>query len=119
MANEISLTGTLAISPSGKRSRSISLSTLITMSGSNYIERSQSIGTTAEALDLGEIGTPGLIYIKNLDSSNYVTVQDGSGGTAVVKILPGDEAVFMLGTTSPYMKANSAACIVEYTIAEA
>jgi hypothetical protein len=119
MANEISLTGTLAISPSGKRSRSISLNTLITMSGSNYIERSQSIGTTAEALDLGEIGTPGLIYIKNLDATNYVTIQDGANGTPVTKVLPGDESVFMLATTAPYAKANSAACVIEYTIAEA
>jgi hypothetical protein len=119
MANEISLTGTLTISPSGKRSRSITLSTLVTMSGANYIERSQSIGTSAEALDLGEIGTPGMLYMKNLDATNYVTIQDGANGTAVAKILPGDEAVFMLGTTAPYAKANSAACIVEYTIAEA
>lgn len=119
MANEVSLAGSLTISPPGRRSRTLTVSTLITMAGTNYIERSQSIGTSAESLDLGEIGTPGMMYAKNCDATNFITIQDGANGTPVVKILPGDEAVFYLGTTTPFAKANNATCVMEYAIAEA
>lgn len=119
MADELTVITGLLFSKGGLESQMDALRQTLDVSGSHYIRRSQSIGTSAEALDIGEITTCGYIAIHNKDATNFVEIRDGSGGADVVKLLAGETAVFRLATSTPYAIANTAACIVDYLLVEA
>jgi hypothetical protein len=72
-----------------------------------------SIGTTEETVAFSELGTEGWLVMRNLDPTNYV--QWGFATTAYGgRISPGGFAVFeMEPSVTLYMKANSAACLVQ------
>lgn len=80
-----------------------------------------SIATSATAI-AGLPGTPGLIFVQNLDTTNYLRV--GVDGTNwVVKLYPYSYttpglswAVFPLAGTTLYGIANSAACQMNYAV---
>jgi hypothetical protein len=76
-----------------------------------------SIGTTAEALDISDVTTIELIVIKNMDSTNYVELDCNYSASfsADIKLEAGKSAVFKPSGTV-YAKANSAACKVEYIV---
>lgn len=125
MANELSLTivmeylkGSRSLSTIGKGFAGI----LRDVTGTDFNWRSQIIGSSAELLGLGEIGTPGYIAIKNIEgtnTSNYVEIRDGSGGADVVKLLNGDIALFRLATSTPYAISDGNSCEVIYAVIEA
>jgi hypothetical protein len=73
-----------------------------------------SIGTTEESVTYPELTTPGVCYIKNLDTTNYV--QWGTATTVYSGRLLGTDipACFRLdnAATTLYLKANTAACKV-------
>lgn len=118
MANEITLSIALSFLKGGRKAEMLSLGQLLTMTGTDYVLGTQTIGTSAEAIAKNDIGTCGLIGIKNLDATNYVTIRDGSGGADVVKVKPGEVQVFRLATNSPYAIANSAPVEIEYLLIE-
>lgn len=118
MASELTATCNFRYSKNGvELARNISA--VVDISG-NYINYAvQNIGTTEEALVLNDVtfGTAGYILVKNLDSTNYVTL--GRLVTAVyqpfTKLKAGEVALFRLDQTSaPYAKANASACNLEY-----
>lgn len=84
-----------------------------TLASYNY----DSIGTTAEALDISDISTVEFIIIKNLDSTNYVELDCNysTSFSADTKIKAGKTTIFM-PSGIVYAKANSAACLVEYIV---
>lgn len=90
---------------------------LVTVSGDNPVENTQSVGTSAEALVLGDVGTCGYFMAKNLDATNYVEIfPDNAGSAASAKLKAGEVALFRLGTSTPYAKANTASCRLQYRI---
>ena len=119
MANELTINASLAFSKGG-RSVSTSVSALkLDVSGTDHIKLSQTIGTSAEAIDLGDITTPGYCLVKNLDDTNFVELRDGASGDDLVKVRAGGVALFELATTTPFGIADTAACECEITIIEA
>lgn len=111
MANETQLTGTLSNTKSGvTMTGTVALS--ITQSGTNSISSIQNIGTTTEALVLGDVTTIGYLMVKNLDATNYVELDLNTpvAGTAFCKILPGEACIIPTRQTTIYGKANTAAC---------
>ena len=80
----------------------------------------QSIGTTAEALDVGDVSSNGRLFLRNLDATNYVTFGPDDGGT--MKTLGrlkagGDIAEFRLNSgVTIKLQANTAACNVQYEL---
>lgn len=73
-----------------------------------------SVATSATALTVP--ASPGLVFIKNLDATNYVEV-GGNTDTDTIKLSPGYPwAIFALKGTTLYAKANTAACNVAYRI---
>lgn len=83
------------------------------MSGS-YIEAGiQNVGTAYEALDVGDVTTPGSCLFQNLDSTNFVEIgrEIAAAFQAFAKIEPGEFA----GPIKPasgvtwYVKADTAA----------
>lgn len=91
-----------------------------TMSGTNYVKGTQSIGTTAELLGKGEIGTPGFLIVKNLDATNYVEFEKATFSTTAgtVKLKAGESACFRVASSTIYACANTAACVVSYLLIE-
>lgn len=119
MANEISFTHTLSFAKGNVASIGRTRTATPTVSGAKYISNVQNIGTTAEAIDIGDIGTPGWAWFRNLDATNFVTIRIGASGADLAKLLPGESASFRLAASNPYAIADSGACNVEYLIVEA
>jgi len=119
MANEITASAALSFlkSPAAKVSMA-SASQSFDVAGAYSIRNVQLIGTSAEALMLGEVGTPGWFYIKNLDTGNYIEILTGVAGSAFLKLKPGEFALGRFGCAAPAAKANTADCKIEYLIIE-
>jgi len=78
----------------------------------------QNIGTTEEALDLGDVTVPGIAIFENLDDTNYVEIGSKPAATfyPLVKVKPGEKYILRLGVTAPFAKADTAAVELDYRI---
>jgi hypothetical protein len=77
--------------------------------GDNAIYNIQDVGTSAEAILLGDV-LPGFVHFKNLDTTNFVTIGNDNAVTTVVsKLLPGECMTLRTTTATWYAKADSAA----------
>lgn len=94
------------------------LSVTVDMSGTDGAHHTQTIGTSAEALDIGDITACGLLLIVNRDETNYVTLRMGAAGADVVKLKPGEPALLRLAANTPYALADTSPCVVEYLLLE-
>ncbi|AMV34324.1 hypothetical protein VN12_19520 [Pirellula sp. SH-Sr6A] len=83
------------------------------------ISNTQTVGTTHEALVLGDVTNCGAAYFVNTDPTNYVDIGVDVGGTfyGLIRLMPGDFAFApRLATNAPYAKANTASVSLDYTI---
>lgn len=112
MANEISASASLS---ANKNSISVSnsFSRSADMAGSELILSVQSIGTTAEAVALGDVSTIGFLMIKNMDETNFVEIDSANTFDKFPqKLLAGDFILLKPQTTTIYAKANTSACSI-------
>jgi len=115
MANELTLTAALGYAKGTFTNLTRSFTNVSRdVAGSNPIYNVQAVGTSAEALLVGDVGTAGYILLRNLDATNFVEVRDGAGGADVVKLKPGDIAMFRLATSTPFVIADTAGINLEY-----
>ncbi len=107
----------------------------IDVTGNALIQNVQNVGTTAEALVVGDLafdtngstgdGTIGWGVFKNLDTTNYIQI--GHTGVAadkdyLVQLLAGETCAFRLNAfqmTSIKVIADTAACDLQYLLIEA
>ena len=90
----------------------------VDVTGDAFTHEVQSVGTDEEELPQGaNLGTPGYIFIKNMDSTNYVEF-GSTTGVYDLKLQAGESSVYRHNSATLYGKANSAACLVEYIIIE-
>ena len=110
MANEITLTAALSVVKSGVSISGQVNSKSITQAGDQSLGNVQIIGTSTEALTLGDVVTIGYLYLKNLDSTNFVEFDLNTpvAGTAFCKLLAGEAAVIPTRQTTIYAKADTA-----------
>ena len=74
----------------------------------------QAIGTTEEQLAVGDLTTYGWLYLRNLNATNYVQV-GFSTGVYGIRLEPGEPAIFRTEPAADvFLKANTAACNVQY-----
>lgn len=90
----------------------------ITVAGTKCLKYRQTIGTEAEALEIGDMTTPGYFVGLNTDDTNYIEIRDGEEGADVVKLKAGEVALFRLATTTPYAIANTDECELKYMVIE-
>jgi len=77
-----------------------------------------SVGTSEEELtQLADLGTLGYLFLYNTDSSNYVEAGH-STGSYCVKVRAGGIALYEHNGATIYLKANTAACVVEFVLIE-
>lgn len=119
MANEISSTINFKAAKSGAKV-ALNSSFNLTMTGGDMVQSTQSIGTSAETINLGDItGAPGAIIIKNLDSTNFIEIGGDSGLTVFkMKLLAGQFAAFQPSSATIYAKADTAAVSVQIIATE-
>lgn len=120
MAQEITATSSMFFAKGSIASNGLQKSGLrFDVTGAQYIRKTQSIGTAAEAILLGDVGTPGWCMIQNNDATNYVEIfAQVADSVPLVKLKPGEFFCGRLGCTAPAAKANTAAVVIEYIIVE-
>lgn len=120
MANEISVSVDVSLTK-GNLSRRVTTRKSIDQTGNGVYHNTVSVGTTEESIaTFGDITTEGLMYLRNLDTTNYVqwgfstTVYGGRMAPGMVAGPFQAEPGLTL-----FLKANTAACLVEVFVAEA
>ena len=87
------------------------------MSGLNASGGVQNIGTAAEVLTFGDVGTPGFAYFRNTGPTNFVEIGAGTGSfVAFAKLKAGESMLCRLSTNAPRARANTAAINLQYYI---
>lgn len=109
MANEISTNINVTVTVNGQIATG-TVSGLADASNNAFIGNEQIIGTAAETILLGDIGaTPVFIFIRNMDTTNYVEVDAVNTFTSFPqKIFPGKGVYLYPETGTIYIKANTA-----------
>lgn len=113
MANEISISAQLTLNKSGITLIGQVGSLSITQAGAQNISNTQAIGTTTEQLSLVDVATPGYLFVKNLDATNFVLVSlvtPAVSGTSFSKLLPGEAFLLPTRQTVIYAIADTASC---------
>ncbi len=81
--------------------------------GARIRQNDQSIPTSSEALDIGDLTYPLYVQIENLDPTNYVDVAlDNANAANGPRLLPAGGTLNIYCTAILYLKANTGACIV-------
>lgn len=91
------------------------------VTGTRYSQVVQEVGTTEEALTLGDVPSASLGYcwMKNLDPTNFILLTGAATEVYLMKLKALESAVFRLNLSIvPFIKADSAACDVEVLIIE-
>lgn len=120
MANEITAKASITFTKS-KATVTMDIGTLqIDVTGSQFIHNVQSVGTSEEAILLGDAGAGGMCFMINRDATNFVSIRQGTGASDLIRLDPLEFAFFRLDddATAPYWIADTAACEVEYVLIE-
>jgi hypothetical protein len=117
MANEITINLKMSVA-NGFLTQRMDPGTLFAdMSGTAAAGGAQDIGTSGEAIAIGDVATAGYAYFRNCGPTNFVEL--GTGTTTFVafaKLKAGEAGVFRLGTNAPTARANTAAVKLQYLI---
>lgn len=118
MANEIQVSLTLTVSKNGATATA-TFNLTETMAGDQFISNVQIVGTSNEALVVGDVTTVGWVVCKNLDATNYVEIfLDNSNAQLVAKLLPGQATIFKPGTTTLFARANTSSVNTQVFLVE-
>lgn len=120
MANEISLNATIQYAK-GNFADQRTIQCQADVSGTVATGGVQKIGTTHEAVNMGDVGTAGWAWFLNTDATNFITLGIVVSGTfyPVMKLKPKIGFPLCLGTNALYAKADTAEATLQYTIYEA
>jgi hypothetical protein len=89
----------------------------LSMTGTVIASGTFQVSTGGTALPLGAVSSPGMCFILNLDSTNYVQIFANSSDTANdnIRLLAGSPALIPWDPgATPYLKANTAAVNVSF-----
>lgn len=107
MANEISVNVSVAISSAGQTVQGTG-SFLTSLGAIGFMGNEQTIGTAAEALLIGDVTTPAVVYIKNVDDTNFVEVDAvNTMDSFPQKIGAGQSLVLLPQTGTIWLKADT------------
>jgi hypothetical protein len=74
-----------------------------------------SIGTGDEVIGLGDIGTIGYVFFKNLDAVNFVVVGN-NGSDYPLKLKAGESCLVRWNAAAIHAKADTAACNLQFKL---
>lgn len=120
MADEITANGSLRYKDNSDSDETLSIEDLLAdVTTKKYVKHKQSIGTSEEAITLGEVTSPGWAIFINRDTVNFIELRVATGGAKFAKLKAGEFCILRLGSgaQAPYAIADTAACLLEYFIA--
>jgi hypothetical protein len=76
----------------------------------------QSVGTSEEAILLGDVAPGGYWFVQNMDATNFVELRQATGAGDFLKLLAGEWAIFRTSAdaTAPFAIADTGACNVRF-----
>lgn len=119
MADELTISVSLAYEDSEGSDAALEIAEkLANVSSKKYIRAKQNIGTSEEAIALGEVTSPGWGVFVNRDLTNFINLKVATGGAIFGKLLPGEGCCLRLGSGAqvPYAISDTAACQLEYLL---
>lgn len=120
MANEITVSASLYGYKAGSMSLPVGRGQhglTFTLTGTVLSQGTVSVGTTEEAIPLGEVTTPHWAWLKNLGSTNYVSVRPGSGTANLIRMLAGEPCLIPINPLIvPFWIADTAVVLCEYLV---
>ena len=118
MAGELTTTAfTLAYTKANTGSTTVTVPALsITVTGGGYMDNVQSIGTTEEAILLGDITAGGWYFVQNLDATNFVSLRQGTATANMIQLLAGEWCLFRMSpsTAAPFAIADTGAVLTRF-----
>ena len=115
MANELRIEAQLEYSKSGVKQNK-HYSAYADVSGDSFTLVVQEVGTSNELIVIGsDVATWGYVYLKNLDSTNYVEV--GLTSSYSIKLKAGEVAMFR-AAAALYARANTDVVDLEIIVIE-
>lgn len=117
MANELRIT--TAITYANGSAADTVASSVLNVTQATLMEHATivSVGTSEEDMPIGDVGTMGWLWMKNLDPANYVTWGPKSAGNMVAmgRLEAGEFAMFRMDQTPAVLRwaANTAAVKVQ------
>jgi hypothetical protein len=117
MANEIKAQVSLGVKTALGAKLNRSETKQINMTGESILQTTQYVGTSNETLDMTntELGTPGYVFIKNLDSTNFCSI--GLTSSYTIKLKAGEFALFR-AAADLYAAFNTTAGYLEIIVFE-
>lgn len=113
MAQEINLSFAVTVLANGVAAGA-SHAQLADHAGVALLKNVQNIGTSAELLVVGDVSPVKKVYVRNMDTANYVEIALDSGMTnKLAKLEAGDCMWLPVSTGTLYLRANTAAVNVE------
>jgi len=123
MANELEIQGSIFFAKGNTARTGLKTAVIkVDVSGDGHIIASQNVGTSEEALILGDVSTSalGLCMIVNKDATNFVEIRPGTTVADLIKIKAGEFALFRFAdlVTAPFAIADTAAVEVDIYLFE-
>ena len=124
MAQNYTFNGNLSLTANSATGYSQSISSAFTLNitGVDQIASGRiDVATGSDATIMSAPGYGRLVYVRNMDDTNYVTVYDGaSSDNDIIGVLEPGEFLFTIirGTGTTTARANTAAVTVEYFAVE-
>lgn len=122
MSDEIRLRAALSFAKSGRSAYADSGELSITMAGTKSLDTIQTVGTTEETLQLGEVTAANThYYIENLDLTNPIDLKPATGAVVTTRIAAGRCAVGQFGplVTAPFVQAITAPVDIHFILIQA
>ena len=118
MASELSIS-TLTITFTKSNVGSVEVAPIalsVTVSGNQFMDNTQAVGTSEEAILLGDVATGGYWFVQNQDATNFVELRSGTGAVDFIKLLAGEWAIFRTSAdaSAPYAIADTASVNVRF-----
>lgn len=78
-----------------------------------FVSGFQTVGTSEETLNLGDVSSLGYVFVKNLDSTNYVQF-GATTGVYSIHVRAGEVALWPHDTATVYALANTASVDIAF-----
>jgi hypothetical protein len=118
MANEGLVSVNLSFSKSGRSAELGKTGLQFDISGLDYCKKTQNIGTSEEAISLGDITTPGYFVGINRSTTYNIRIRAATGLADLIVLLPGEVCCFRMYASAPYAIAITGAAELEYLLIE-
>jgi hypothetical protein len=117
MANEIKASVSLNVKTALGAKIDRSASKAIDMAGESILQMTQLLAASNETIDMtnAELGTPGYVFIRNMDPTNYCSI--GLTSSYTIKLKPGEFCLFR-AAADLYGAFNTAAGYIEVIVFE-